>query len=217
MVSEGAAPTESGGATRASGGVVAAGITMGSRSGGLAGCCAQPPSNSKAPANKYCRVTNAILDPLTELILPGAQDTEHLGRLRERFAGMDLGGSHHRRIIAAQEGIDLNLQVQGRWQRGVALGAHLFHAALVLARGAVVRVHGQGEAQVGRRVFVTAEHPSLPRQVAQLGQRSIHLRRRTLEHSAAAGAEQRVAAKQRPMPPKRDMAYRMPGNLQNLE
>ncbi len=39
----------------------------------------------------------------------------------------------------------------------------------------------------------------------------------TLEHSAAACAEQRIAAKKRAMPPKCDVAYGMPGNLQNLE
>src|SRR5271154_5383186 len=64
---------------------------------------------------------------------------------------------------------------------------------------------------------MTAEHSRVGRQVAQLGQRIIHLPWRTLEHATAACAEQCVSAKQRAVPPKRDMAYRMPGHLQNLE
>jgi hypothetical protein len=69
------------------------------------------------------------------------------------------------------------------------------------------------KSQVRRRVLVTAEHAGVRRQVSQPIQRGIHLIRRTLEHSAAAGTEKRISAKQRAMTPKRNVAYRMPGHL----
>jgi hypothetical protein len=54
------------------------------------------------------------LNPLAELILPGAQHAQHRGGFPEGMAGMDLGGPDHGRFVAAQEGIDLNLQRERR-------------------------------------------------------------------------------------------------------
>ena len=95
-------------------------------------------------------------------------------------------------------------------------GANTLDRALIFAGNVIGRIHRQRESQVRRRVLVTAEHAGVRRQVSQPIQRSIHLSRRTLEHSAAARTEKRISAKQRAMTPKRNVAYRMPG-LVNLE
>src|SRR5712691_6504009 len=118
---------------------------------------------------------------------------------------MRLGGRAYGGSVAPQERIDANLERQRRGQGGRTGGAGALHGVPIVLCGAVAGIHRQGESQVGGGVFVPAKHAGFRRQIAQAIERSIHLYWRTLEHSATTGAEQRVAAEQRTMPPKRNV------------
>ena len=122
-------------------------------------------------------------------------------------------------LPAPQERIGRLFQSDGRWHRRHAGLAARRIGGNARAQCGIAGFHGMGKAQVGKRVFVRAIHQGVIRQRRQRGERCRHLRRRTFEDAATAGAEQRVAAKQPSLLPGMigNMAARMAGHSQHTE
>ncbi|MOA02368.1 hypothetical protein D3C78_1218160 [compost metagenome] len=126
----------------------------------------------------------------------------------------DCGHAH------AQEGVAGLLDRQRRGQGRQALLAQAGGFPGALLQGGIVRLHGQGEAQVAQGVLVGAVHAGLRRQAGQALQRGVHLLGGAFEQAAATGGEQGVAAEQQGLvavaTEQGDMPGGMPGHVQHL-
>src|SRR3990167_6569980 len=130
------------------------------------------------------------------MILPGSKSSKGL-----RFAGgtgttIPANRLDYIRLICTQEGIYLQFQRQRGRQAGQLTGTQLLNVGLALLDVLIVRLHRQGEFQVGKRVFVSAEDPCCSRQAPEQTQGVEHLFRGTFEQPATAGGKQGVATEQ---------------------
>src|SRR5204862_655825 len=117
--------------------------------------------------------------------------------------------------VPAQEWVRREIVAQQTWNRERAAFALGAARAQALGNRARVRLDGVGEAQVRERVLMAAVDTRGLGQRAQLGERALHHRWRTLEHAAAAGEEQRVAAEQAAVDDVADRPERVTRNLQH--
>ena len=129
--------------------------------------------------------------PLTELVLPGAQHAEHLGRLLERLARVRLGGLHAP-PASSQRKNGLTRISSAILEGSVGLPRGAQRDRRCPGTRARLRLPGS-TVKAKRRLAAVYSWPQNMRvsggKFAQPVQRSIHLYRRTLEHSAAARAE----------------------------
>jgi hypothetical protein len=97
------------------------------------------------------------------------------------------------------------LETDRRRQGRPVAGAQAFDLGLIGARRGIVAIDAEREFEVRGRVLVARIDARRGRQGTEAAQRCAHLHGGSLEQATAARAEQRIAAKQRAMAPKRDV------------